>query len=53
MEDSKAYLTDEELEALLEENWEWSEFSLASAMRGMEDEEPPYTRVDLKDEQFV
>ena len=27
---------------------EWNRFSLASAMRGMEDEDPPYTRDDLK-----
>ena len=26
----------------------WSEFSLASAMRGMEDEPSPYTAADLK-----
>ena len=27
----------------------WSAFSLASAMRGMEDEESPYTLDDLKE----
>ena len=27
----------------------WSEFSLASAMRGMEDEETPYTLSDVKE----
>jgi len=27
----------------------WSEFSLASAMRGMEDEEAPYSLADLKE----
>ena len=27
----------------------WSHFSLASAMRGMEDEATPYTSADLKD----
>jgi len=27
----------------------WSGFSLASAMRGMEDEETPYTLADLKE----
>jgi hypothetical protein len=27
----------------------WSAFSLASAMRGMEDEETPYTLADLKE----
>jgi len=37
-----------ERERLVEENREWSEFSLASAMRGMEDEETPYTLSDLK-----
>jgi len=26
----------------------WTEFSLASAIRGMEDEESPYTLADLK-----
>ena len=28
---------------------EWNRFSLASAMRGMEDEDSPYTRDDLKE----
>jgi len=28
---------------------EWNRFSLASAMRGMEDEESPYTLDDLKE----
>ncbi len=28
---------------------EWNRFSLASAMRGMEEEESPYTRDDLKE----
>ena len=27
----------------------WSDFSLASAMRGMEDEPSPYTTADLKE----
>ena len=27
---------------------EWNRFSLASALRGMEDENPPYTLDDLK-----
>ena len=27
----------------------WSDFSLASAMRGMEDEEPDYSPADLKE----
>ncbi|MFH1739170.1 MAG: DUF2281 domain-containing protein [bacterium] len=27
----------------------WAEFSLASAMRGMEDEESPYTLADLRE----
>jgi len=37
-----------EREGFVEENREWSEFSLASAMRGMEDEETSYTLSDLK-----
>ncbi len=32
-----------------EENRGWSKFSLESAMRGMEDEETPYTLNDLKE----
>jgi len=32
-----------------EEDAAWSSFSLASAMRGMEDEETPYTLADLKE----
>jgi len=32
-----------------EEDTSWSEFSLSSAMRGMEDEENSYTRGDLKE----
>jgi vacuolar-type H+-ATPase subunit D/Vma8 len=32
-----------------EEDAAWSGFSLASAMRGMEDEETPYTLADLKE----
>ena len=32
-----------------EEELAWSDFSLASAMRGMEDEETPYTLADLKE----
>ena len=32
-----------------EEDVAWSKFSLASAMRGMEDEETPYTLSDLKE----
>jgi hypothetical protein len=31
------------------EDKEWSEFSLRSALRGMEGEEFPYTLADLKD----
>ena len=33
----------------LEEDREWAEFSLASALRGMEDEEELYTLDDLKE----
>jgi hypothetical protein len=32
-----------------EDDVAWSEFSLASAMRGMEDEETAYTLADLKE----
>jgi len=32
-----------------EEDVAWSNLSLASAMRGMEDEETPYTLADLKE----
>ena len=32
-----------------EEELAWLDFSLASAMRGMEDEETPYTEADLKE----
>jgi hypothetical protein len=32
-----------------EEDTAWSEFSLASAMRGMEDEESPYSAADVKE----
>lgn len=32
-----------------EEERAWSQFSLASAMRDMEDEEAPYTLADLKE----
>jgi hypothetical protein len=32
-----------------EENATWSEFSLTSAMRGMEDEDSPYSLADLKE----
>jgi hypothetical protein len=32
-----------------EEDIAWSHFSLASALRGMEDEETPYTLADLKE----
>lgn len=32
-----------------EEEMAWSEFSVASAMRGMEEEETPYTLADLKE----
>jgi hypothetical protein len=32
-----------------EEDAAWSRFSLASALRGMEDEETPYTVADLKE----
>ena len=31
------------------EDKEWSDFSLASAMNGMEEEETPYTLDDLKE----
>jgi hypothetical protein len=41
-------ITKAEREALVEENREWTDFSLASAMRGMEDEDTPYTLSDLK-----
>lgn len=36
-------------EAGPEENAEWSDFSLASAMHGMEDEDSPYGVADLKE----
>jgi hypothetical protein len=32
-----------------QENTGWSDFSLLSAMRGMENEEPPYSLNDLKE----
>ena len=32
-----------------EENIEWMDLSLSSAMRGMEDEESPYSLNDLKE----
>ena len=32
-----------------EEDAAWSDFSLASAMRGMEEESSPYTLADLKE----
>ena len=32
-----------------QENTEWSDFSLSSAMRGMENEESPYSLNDLKE----
>jgi hypothetical protein len=35
--------------AVREEDSAWSAFSLASAMRGMEDEETPYTLADLRE----
>lgn len=35
--------------SIKEENTAWSDFSLASAMRGIEDEETPYTHSDLKE----
>ena len=34
---------------LREDDVSWSDFSLASAMRGMEDEDSIYTRADLKE----
>jgi len=34
---------------LREENTAWSDFSLSSAMRGMEDEETPYTLADIEE----
>lgn len=37
-----------EREAALQEKREWTEFSLSSAIHGMEDEETPYTLADLK-----
>lgn len=34
----------------LEENWQWTDFSLAQAMKGLENEETPeYTEADLKE----
>lgn len=35
--------------AIREEDTAWSEFSLASAMHGMEDEDTPYALADLKE----
>jgi hypothetical protein len=32
-----------------DEDTAWSHFSLATALRGMEDEETPYTHADLKE----
>ena len=32
-----------------QENKDWSDLSLSSAMRGMEDEETPYSQKDLKE----
>jgi hypothetical protein len=32
-----------------QENKDWSDLSLSSAMRGMEDEETPYSQEDLKE----
>lgn len=32
-----------------EENIEWNDLSLSSAMRGMEDEKSPYSMNDLRD----
>ena len=37
-----------ERKMIAEENQEWAEFSLAAAMRGMEDEEELYSLDDLK-----
>jgi hypothetical protein len=34
---------------LTDQNAAWSDFSLASAMHGMENEESPYTLADLKE----
>lgn len=48
MENPEEIIAEAELEALLEEDREWSDFSLISAMRGMEDDEFPYTLSDLK-----
>ncbi len=42
-------LTRAERDAALQEERDWSDLSLAAAMRGMEDESfPVYTRADLK-----
>ena len=32
-----------------QENTDWSDLSLSSVMRGMEDEKPPYSLDDLKE----
>jgi len=36
-------------DALREDDAAWSDFSLTSAMRGMEDESAPYSKADLKE----
>lgn len=36
-------------QAVREDEAAWSAFSLASAMRGMEEEETPYTLADIKE----
>jgi len=42
-------LTKSEREAMRQDNLEWSDFSLVSAMRGMEDEDVPlYSVADIK-----
>ncbi len=43
------FLESRRAELAQEEDATWSDISLASAMRGMEDEETPYTLADLKE----
>lgn len=43
------FLESRRSELAQEEDVAWSDLSLASAMRGMEDEETPYTLADLKE----
>ncbi|MGA1839092.1 MAG: DUF2281 domain-containing protein [bacterium] len=37
------------IKKIKKENRNWTEFSLSSAMRGMEDEQTPYSLDDLKE----